>query len=141
MNIKEYLNQKLKEDKIDGLIQPFGDCFCHTSGGLFMNCDEVSSECYLGKIQKCKTCDKADILSCQTDKFSYGAEGIDSCILAIKPHKDIETYLREKLVGDGHDGLYNKEGCGCRIEDEFPCGNPSSDCDVRDKDQTLIDFK
>lgn len=43
----------------------------------------------------------------------------------------IDTIIRAYLLANGYDGLYNSEvGCGCDLDDLFPCDQPNQDCSV-----------
>jgi len=42
---------------------------------------------------------------------------------------DIRGMIEDRLRADGFDGLcHNVIGCGCKVADLMPCGDPSPDC-------------
>lgn len=40
---------------------------------------------------------------------------------------NIKRIVEERLRKDGYDGLYC-DGCGCRVDDLMPCGEPVMEC-------------
>jgi hypothetical protein len=41
---------------------------------------------------------------------------------------NLKEITRQWLAEHGYSGLYDDFGCGCHIDDLFPCGNPSDQC-------------
>ena len=45
-----------------------------------------------------------------------------------KPNTTVKQIVQDYLTAHGYDGLYDGDGCGCRLGDLFPCTDSFSNC-------------
>lgn len=43
---------------------------------------------------------------------------------------ELEEIVKDWLIKNGYDGLWNADECGCSVEDFMPCGEPSRYCEA-----------